>query len=245
MKIAILYSGGLDSRIMLQYARCHYPKSEVKCLWYAIGQDYEAKERAALPDFVEQRTLTWLDESHRPVGKPDSPSGNIFIPGRNLALICAAACSELPDQVWLGALKGETTEQSTDKNYQFLEKINPVLSYVLGPFKKKVIARFPLADEGMSKLDAVKWALKSGLSKEELLATSSCLSGEPGNCGHCVVCLRRWGIFTQLGIREEYNRDPLSCEENRAIIDEMLYGNHYAESRKEEILPALRLIGYR
>jgi hypothetical protein len=91
----------------------------------------------------------------------------------------------------------------------------------------------------------VKWALKSGLSKEELLATSSCLSGEPGNCGHCVVCLRRWGIFTQLGIREEYNRDPLSCEENRAIIDEMLYGNHYDESRKEEILPALRLIGYR
>lgn len=238
MKIVILYSGGLDSLVMKTMADKEYPDAEVHCVFYDIGQEYADKEKAALPSYVEQRSLPWLQGTEA-LGKMESHSGNIYIPGRNLVLATVAACQLLPDQIWMGALLGETHSAATDKNFEFLARTNQTLNYVLSPFLQSVEVRFPLAEAGFSKLTATKYALDNGIPPETLKATSSCLSGEPGNCGHCVVCLRRWGIFKQLGFSEEYNIHPLEVPENQRMIYEMLTGDYYDHHRKAEILPAL------
>lgn len=239
MKIAILFSGGLDSLIMKRWAEVKYPNAEVVCVFYDIGQEYLEKELAALPDYVIQRKLDWLGGSSGE-SKEGSSSGNIYIPGRNLVLATNVACAFLPDQIWMGALLGETHDTATDKNWTFLSMASETLSYVLSPFKPSgVTVHFPLAEGGLNKLTATQWALENGVSKEAIVNSSSCLSGEAGKCGHCVVCFRRWGIFKQLGLHEDYNVHPLSVEANQKIIEEMRNGDYYDEHRKMEILPAL------
>lgn len=260
-RIAILYSGGLDSRIMQHMAEIERPNEYTKCVWFDIGQPYNEKEFNALPDFVEKRKLEWLqrldsDGQWMPNKGNDTgikgkgnETGQIYIPGRNAVLITQIACLTLADEVWLGALLGETHDKATDKNDTFREKIQDMLSYVLAPFregKPPVKVRYPLAEAGFNKLTSVKWAIDTGLSISEVLKTSSCLSGEPGNCGKCVVCFRRWGIFTQLGFSENYNVDPLTVPENMAIVKEMLKGDdsYYDHHRRSEIIPALQQIGH-
>ena len=255
MNITILYSGGLDSRIMYHMAKVRRPNDNIRCLWFDIGQPYNKKEFNALPEFVEKRKLEWLsrldesgnwvsDDSVSGIKGKGNETGQIYIPGRNAVLITLAACLTLADEVWLGALLGETHENATDKNEEFLHRIQSMLTYTLSPFRPKdnpVKIRYPLAEFGLNKLTSVKWALDHGLPISEILKTSSCLSGEPGNCGKCVVCFRRWGIFKQLGFSEQYNVDPLSVEENKAIVREMLKGDssYYDQHRRQEILPAL------
>lgn len=240
MKILILYSGGLDSLIMKRWAEVHYPDAEVVCSWYDIGQEYNDKERAVLPPFVEQLKLDWLSTDTVAQGKDGSASGNIYIPGRNLVLATAGACKHLPDEVWMGALQGEVHDKATDKNWEFIARASDTLSYVLSPFKPTgVKVKFPLASAGLNKLTATKWALENGVSRETIVHSSSCLSGERGNCGTCIVCFRRWGIFRQLGLHESYNKHPLHSEENLNVAIEMMYGTHYDDDRKAEILPAL------
>ncbi len=239
-KIVILYSGGLDSLIMKRFAEVNYPNADVVCVWYDIGQEYARKEEAVLPDFVIKHKFDWLDSQTTAASKDGSASGNIYIPGRNMVLATAVACKYLPDEVWLGALAGETHEQATDKNYDFLKYLNRTLSYVLSPFTTSIKARFPLAGAGFNKLRAVKWAVENGVSHEAILKSSSCLSGEAGNCGQCIVCFRRWGIFKQLGIpAEKYNIHPLEAHANREVIEEMMFGTHYDDERKSEVMPAV------
>lgn len=240
MKILILYSGGLDSFIMKRLAEYEYRDAEIEYVWFDIGQEYNYKEQAALPDFVDKRKVDWLKPNEELVAKSDSKSGAIIIPGRNAVLGILAASMYLPDEIWMGALLGETHAGSTDKNYTFLEKMNEMLSYVYSPFKKDIKIRFPLADKGFGKFESVEWAYSNGATAEELMSTSSCLSSEKGNCGHCVVCCRRWGIFSQLGFSEEYNIHPMKVKSNLEMVLEMLVGTHYDDYRKREILPAVK-----
>lgn len=227
--------------IMKRFAEVTYPDAKVTCVFYDLGQEYNYKERAALPDFVHQLNLDWLGlDGDKPKAKDASSSGDIYIPGRNLVLASMIACKYLPDQVWLGALQGEVHDSATDKNWEFLQRTSDTLSYVLKPFLPSgVKISFPLAEAGFNKFTATKWALENGVSPNEITDSSSCLSGEPGKCGKCVVCFRRWGIFTQLGLHEDYNVHPLECEENEKVAAEMLYGTYYDNHRQQEIVPAL------
>ncbi|MGZ4849781.1 MAG: 7-cyano-7-deazaguanine synthase [Candidatus Bathyarchaeia archaeon] len=245
MKICILYSGGLDSLIMKRYAEVYYPNAQIDLVWYNIGQEYNSKEYLALPSSAKIRTVQWLDDDTLTVEKENTQ--NIMIPGRNMALAVLAACQFLPDEIWLGALMGEVHEEATDKNWDFLFEVNNLLSYVLAPYGKNPEVKFPLAEAGMGKLESVQWFLENGGTKEQVLNSSSCLSGGVHkNCGQCIVCLRRWGIFYQLGIEEEYEKHPVwnMSEPNKKMVCEMLKGElgeecHYDEYRRREIIPAL------
>lgn len=241
MKILILYSGGLDSKIMELYAKINHPNDEIKKVWFDIGQEYSEKEMKCLDSDVDIRKIDYLKD-FKCVGKEGNPCGNIMIPGRNAVLALLGSSIYLPDEIWLGALCGETHKEATDKNYEFLENFNTFVNYVLSPYTKKEIKlRFPLADAGFGKLDSVKWALENGLTKEELLLTSSCLSGEKGNCGVCIVCVRRWGIFKQLGIHEKYNNSLFFNKESLIYLKEIITNDYYDKYRKEEIIPALKM----
>lgn len=247
MDICILYSGGLDSLIMKRYADVNYPEANVRCLYFDIGQDYAQKEINALPSFVEVRKVDWLAKGQDLHSKDGSSSGSIIIPGRNAVLATLAASITLADEIWMGGLMGENHSQSTDKNETFISFFNNMVGYVYSPFKDNGIKlRFPFLDEKWGKFEAAQWAIENGVESSTMVNSSSCLSGEHGNCGKCVVCARRWGIFKQLGFNEVYNVHPLSAKDNRRMIFEMIEGElykecHYDEYRRREIIPALKM----
>ena len=246
-KITILYSGGLDSFIMKKLAETM--GNEVKLVHYDIGQPYSEKEMNAIQNSgfdVEIRKLDWLNVNDTTTGKDGTNSGAIFIPGRNMALASMVACTDLPDEVWMGGLKGEDHAKSTDKNQTFIDKTNEQWSYVFSQYDTIPKLVFPFLKEEWGKFEAVEWAYtEGGATKEELLRTSSCLSGEPGNCGHCVVCARRKYIFKQLGFEETYNQDPLTGEDNLKMFISMLENpngeGHYDKYRIREIVPGLHM----
>ena len=217
MKITILYSGGLDSRILYHYAITKYSDAEVSCIYYRHGAESEAAELALLPDFVQIRTVEWLSDEIRPLAKTSDPFATaIYIPGRNLVFACLAASQELSDEIWMGTMYDEDNEQATDKNEFFRSKTSELLTYVLSPFKEKVILRFPFVEEEFTKLDAIEWALENGLSKDDIKRTTSCwhnIEGIP--CGICKQCLKRFLIFEILGIREEYKIRPSESPEQQ------------------------------
>jgi 7-cyano-7-deazaguanine synthase in queuosine biosynthesis len=252
MKLVILYSGGLDSFIMKRLAHSRYPDVDPILVHFDIGQDYSEKERVAIEDSgydVDIRKVEWLSKGEELSGKQENNSGNIFIPGRNMILSSLAASIYSPDEVWMGGLKGEDHKRATDKNKTFIDKSNDLWSYVYSPFDTVPRLVFPLIQEGWGKFEAVEWIYKNGLATaEELLATSSCLADTvEKNCGHCVVCCRRKYIFMQLGIHEEYEKDPLTGEANLKMCIEMLNTKegdvdiHYDEYRMREIIPGLKI----
>lgn len=248
MKIVILYSGGLDSRIMLEVAKQEHSNDEIICVYFDIGHDYAFKEKQVLPDFVHVYDMRWFQAKGE--DKTDNSMGSIFIPGRNLLFATLAACKFVPNEVWLGSLLGENHIFATDKNEQFRKLASDTLSYTLSPFIQNVKVSYPLIEKGWDKLAATEWALKNGL-KDDIITSSSCMTATSLPCGsRCGVCLRRWGIFTQLGIEEVYEEHPLSGRENIEmcikLIDDELDSvtseqeKHYNIHRRREILPTLQ-----
>lgn len=232
--ILILYSGGLDSLIMDRFAKVNYPEYNIKKVWFNIGQEYNYKEKRSLPNDVEIRHVDWNASGY--IKDTVSKDGNIFIPGRNAVLIMLAASIYTPDQIWLGALQGETHKKATDKNWKFLKLINKCISYTYSPFKN-IEVHFPLAEYNLNKKTAVEWALNNGITQKQILNTSSCLSSVDGHCGECVVCLRRWGIFGQLGFKEPYIIEPLST---KFSIEYCLSLYEKEKSRRDEIVPYIK-----
>lgn len=215
MKIVIAYSSGLDSRIMLHYAQKKYPDAEIKCIYYAHGADSEEQELSLLPEFVEVRRIDWLNDKIRPVAKKEDPfAGAIYIPGRNLVIATLAACQELADEVWMGTLYDEVNPKGTDKNDMFRYSASAAISYALSPFIDGVTVRFPFAEERWTKADAVQWALNNGMSKQEILDTTSCWHRVKGEkpCGRCKQCFKRQLVFRLNGLEEECKEDPLDSD---------------------------------
>lgn len=238
--IVLLYSGGLDSFIMGQYAREMNPKAKITKVFFDIGAPNNYKEREILPPDVEVLDMKWFCQG--PVGKDGNATGNIFIPGRNMVFATIAASKYLPDEIWLGALCGEIHESATDKNLYFNGLQNDLLKYVLSPFKDGPFPQlvFPFVDRGWGKLDITKLGVEYGLA-DQLVKTRSCLSDTPNNCGRCAVCARRRGIFMQLGLKEEYDVEPFEAVENAKMLAELVSEDysHYDQHRKDEIVPAL------
>jgi len=244
--LVILYSGGLDSLLMARLAKQMRFKS-IRAVYFDIGHGYSEHEKARLPPDVEVRKIDWLKGETSFEAKEGSKSGGIIIPGRNMVFATLAAAMFTPHQIWLGAMVGEDHAQSTDKNNEFRTKANALHRYVLEPFAKDdySIGRvvFPFVEMGMNKLDAVRTALRLGwVTAEEVEATRSCLSETSVPCGACVACIRRWGIFRQVGLKEQYLTEVTETKMFKDMVEEMRHGKHYDENRKSEILPALETI---
>lgn len=240
-KILVLHSGGLDSTLMLEMAK--QKSADVQCVYFDIGHDYAWKEINALPAEVDVIDMRWFNAT--PTGKDGNAMNSIFIPGRNSVFITLAACKYLPDEIWLGALMGEIHADATDKNLEFLKKQQELLQYVLRPFKPHIKVVYPMVDQNMGKFELTKWGVENGFT-DLILKSSSCMNGKTQKpCGTCGVCLRRAGIFKQLGLSEEYEVDPFTAPENQAMIMQIILANknkdysHYDEFRIREILPAL------
>ena len=232
MKICILYSGGLDSLIMSKYAAITCPDAEVIKVYFNIGQPYAYKEIAQLPADVIVKNIDW---NPTPVAKEGNTAGAIMIPGRNLVFAVLAGAMFTPDEIWLGALKGEDNVGATDKNDKFKDLANASIGYTLSPYSNTKIV-FPFVDANMGKLDITRWALEHGIPAQLIIDSSSCMDAHLQKCGTCIVCARRWGIFSQLGLTEEYATHPLDSESVRTHIRAVLSDTtgHYNTNRKQE-----------
>lgn len=236
-KVVILYSGGLDSALMYEFALRE--GHDVHAVYFDIGHDYAWKEKAALPDHVDVFDVSWLQA--KGVGKAGNGMNNIFIPGRNMLLATMAACKYLPDEIQLGALPGEIHEGVTDKNEKFRHLYNDCLTYVMSPFAR-VELKTPFVERDMDKIAITKWGIDNGFT-DLILNSSSCMSGESGACGRCGVCIRRAGIFWQLGLDEKYNVDPWEAPETRKLITDIIKAeinddsSHYDPHRRNELIP--------
>lgn len=240
MKIVILYSGGLDSFLLYNYAKIEYPDDEVVCLYFRHGADSEESEISRLPNFVQVRTVEWLNETIRPLAKKDDPfAGNIYIPGRNLVFSVLAATQELPDEIWMGTVWDEDNEKATDKNEKFRNETSSLLSYVLSPFLDSVKIRFPFVENSWTKEHCVAWALRNNISKNEIVNTVSCWHHDGQNCGHCKQCFKRKLIFLLTGLTEDYKQDPINSEYGKGLIKQYLEAkdrNRDEENVRNQIL---------
>ena len=240
MKIVILYSGGLDSYLMLKLAEREYPDATVKCIYYAHGADSEADELNLLPDYVEVRKVDWLNESCRPLPKKSDPfAGAIYIPGRNLVFSVLAGCQELPDEIWLGVLADENNAQATDKNGIFRALTTETLEYVLSPFVDGIVVRFPFDEKGFTKLDAIRDALDNGVDPREIEKTVSCWHSVNGkHCGRCKQCVKRKLIFDLVGLKTEYVIEPYDVPEQIELLRKYIQTFNSGDANEDETMVA-------
>ena len=197
MNIVILYSGGLDSKVLYEYAKINNPNDTIKLIYYDYGSPICESEKIYLPENVKVRELEWFGHSFDNLKSKSEEvyKGNIYIPGRNLVFTILAACQELPDEIWMGTLVNETHDDATDKNYTFIEKTEQVLNYVLSPFNKNIKIRFPFAENGFKKQDIIQYAINNNLT-EILKHSFSCFTSTDGiACGICHSCIRTFFYF--------------------------------------------------
>lgn len=222
-KIAILYSGGLDSLIMKRYAEVTEPEAGLKFLYYLHGSEAEEQEVLTLPDFVDVRKVDWLNDQIRPVAKLHEPQyGAIFVPGRNLVFAVLAACQELANEVWLGVVAEEDRPGGTDKNSMFKSITSSTLSYVLSPFVDNVRIRFPLVENKWTKLEAIAWALNNGITEQDMVQSVSCYYHDGLPCGECMSCFKRYLNFGLNGFEEEYRVHPINSDAGRQKLKHYL-----------------------
>ena len=243
-KLGLLMSGGLDSYIMWHYAQIEegWKKEDILPVYIDLNSPYAEKEKKALErhrkEVIDTKIIDCKILQEQFGNVPDNE--DIWIPGRNL-LLASIMASLNCDEIWLGALKGEMHKYATDKNKKFFDKATDTISYVMSKFKDEVVVKTPFED--MNKLDIVIWALKNYIDPYCIAKTSSCLSGEGQNCGNCMVCVRRYGIFEQTGLSEEYDEYPVFSEVGEEYITELFRqingGEHYNADRIVEVLPAL------
>ncbi len=232
--ICILYSGGINSVLMDAIASSEFLNTT--CVYYNFGEFHSQKEMGNLPNDVLDRNMSFIGKN-----------SNQYVESKNACMIMAAATEFSPDEIWLGSVLGEMTDHDTDKNVGFQTRINNVFSCV--PSNTKVIQlMYPLAEMSLTKLGAVRYCLEKGLlTIEQLKSSLSCTSNENGHCGKCIQCARRFCIFTQMGIKDDFNVHPFNPnnEEILKMVENMKNVFHdgwdtkYTKELVREILPTL------
>lgn len=205
-KIALLYSGGLDSVLT---TILHKDTPNVTLVHISnLKTETNIREDTYLPahfrlpafypflsgkEFQEIRVYE-LDGLERPGG---------FVPLRNLLFSVMAVMHDY-DEVWLCAVKGEG---SKDKSHTFFREASNLCSFLLD---KPIIIRSPVA--GYTKTELVKHVfVDRNIDKSILRYIPSCYypsATVTGRCGKCQACLRRWVATTLNNIYEPHDESP-------------------------------------
>ncbi|MEZ5316293.1 MAG: 7-cyano-7-deazaguanine synthase [Vicinamibacterales bacterium] len=207
---SLLFSGGLDSAVLLALElRDH---GDVLPIHVRAGLAWEDAEAAAIARLlaapfagharpVASLTIDMRDvypASHWAVtGRPpafDTPDEDVYLPGRNVALIAKASvlCArEGVSRLALGPLAGNPFPDATP---EFFDAFGRALS--LGLDHPIAIAA-PLAH--LHKADVVRLGLDLGVP---LGFTLSCMNPSPdgAHCGLCSKCRERRDAFLEAGV---------------------------------------------
>ena len=129
---------------------------------------------------------------------------NLYIPYRNLLFAMVAA--RYGDKIWMGGIKGDF---SPDKSPEAFALFTRTLQESCGPNERIEFVDSPFWD--MDKVSVAKRLVElEGL--DVLKATLGCYhpTYEHRHCGRCLACFRRYCLFDELGIEEDFGSDPLA-----------------------------------
>ena len=210
-RIAVLFSSGLDSAVLLAHAAARSPSAAIQPIYVSAGLAWESEERAMAARFLGAATLgaTILPlvaltvdmrdvypASHWAVrGEPpgyDTPDEDVYLEGRNIVLLSKAsvfmARARIP-RVLIGPLAGNPFPDATET---FFESMGRALSIGLDA---TITIEAPFA--AMKKADVIRLGKSLGVRFE---LTLSCMQPHDGqHCGRCSKCRERIDAFKEAG----------------------------------------------
>jgi 7-cyano-7-deazaguanine synthase in queuosine biosynthesis len=201
--VAVLFSGGVDSFVHLQWAIDTYGAGRVLAVYFDVGQAYAARESRRAADLargffgVEFRLL-------RPMQlQEDVRTAQVLF--RNVHfLLWAAALPERPTAVVFGMLHGETPADKTPAFVQ--ETLDACLGKSAYSDGRACEILTPFA--GCTKAGMLRRHIKAH-GTAGLSLTVGCFNAEEPMCGACWCCFNRWVAWMENGLPSEtYVEDP-------------------------------------
>ena len=210
-RIAVLFSSGLDSAVLLAHAARKWPDAAIQPIYVSAGLAWEREEREMAARFLAASNLDAkvlplaaltvdmrdvYPASHWAIrGEPpayDTPDEDVYLEGRNIVLLSKAsvfmARARIP-RVLIGPLAGNPFPDATQT---FFESMGQALSIGLDA---------PIAIEApfavMKKADVIRLGMSLGVQFE---LTLSCMQPRDGqHCGRCSKCRERIEAFKEAG----------------------------------------------
>ncbi|MBL8137713.1 MAG: 7-cyano-7-deazaguanine synthase [Acidobacteria bacterium] len=204
----VLVSSGLDSAVLLAHEAAQH---HVRPIYVRSGLAWEAAELQMLsrliasPALAGLRSLTVVDLPMRDVypadhwaiaGTPpayDTPDADVYLPGRNLALLAKAGLVAARDgarRIALGALAGNPFPDATPAFFAAMgEALSRGLAQAL-----MVVAPFA----ALTKAQVIELGARLGVPFE---LTLSCMQpAGDRHCGLCSKCRERRDAFAEAGV---------------------------------------------
>lgn len=211
----VLWSGGLDSTVLLFYIKNEYGFNPIPVHFHYNSKQYMAQEEATTQlqkQFDLDVThlyvnLDFIGPDNSLVGGKDVPEGkftkesmkDLTVPFRNgIFLSYAASLAESSGFpfIAIGVRKVDSGVTYPDCTDDFLQHMTDAISY--GTLNE-VATLVPFAYEGMNKIDIVSYAL---LHNIDLTHTYSCYNGTDRPCLKCPTCLDRIKAFKENGVKD-------------------------------------------
>lgn len=208
---AVLLSAGLDSAVL---AASEARSRRVQPIYVSAGLAWETSELAALDRLLAAAPLAgalaplarlsftvadlypathWALRGEPPAF--DTPDEDVYLTGRNVALLSKAAiyCAQHGiRRIALGPLAGNPFPDATS---QFFDAMARALSLGLA---HAIVVDAPFAS--MDKSDVISLGVKLGVP---LALTLSCMNPQDGlHCGRCSKCRERRDAFSQAGVAD-------------------------------------------
>lgn len=239
-KLAICYSGGLDSLVAYYYAMKvkKYKKEDILLIHFNIGQPYEEKELKVLKSLDIPCEIMDLKICNPKLSGSKITKENYIIPGRNL--VFASVCAGYAERVWIVGLLNEDHYLMFDKNSNFYRLASMTCSQAVG---SPTIVESPFSL--MTKTDLFKLAKKWKIL-DKVEKTTSCYDETDLRCGECSLCVKRAVAGRTAGIFENFTKEPFESREckrlERAYIKALKEKDftHYNEERIHETLDCLK-----
>jgi len=206
---AVLFSGGLDSAVLLARAAKDGP---VQPLYVSVGLAWEQQERLVVSRFLASLSRSsyilplaslrfdmtdvyppthWAIRGEAPAF--DTPDEDVYLEGRNIVLLSKAAAfmsRAKIRRVWIGPLAGNPFPDATAT---FFETFARALSIGLAT---PIEVEAPFAS--LYKADVIRLGQEL---KVPLELTLSCMQPENGlHCGRCSKCRERRDAFVESGV---------------------------------------------
>jgi len=213
-RIAVLFSAGLDSAVLLAHVAQQSPGAAIQPIYVSTGLAWEREERAMAERYLTALSATaaiqplesltvdmrdvypsshWAVRGEAPAY--DTPDEDVYLEGRNIVLLSKAsvfmARNRIP-RIMIGPLAGNPFPDATPA---FFETMARALSLGLGA---AIAIEAPFA--AMHKADVVRLGLSLGVPFE---LTLSCMQPRNGrHCGRCSKCRERIDAFREVGARD-------------------------------------------
>ena len=217
-KAVIPVSGGIDSSVILAYAKTKhaqvfpitfdYNQRHSKELMFAEMQTGSSYNKISLSFFRDIVTTSSLTNNNIDVAKTKDVLGDAqtvnYVPFRNqmlLSIACAYAESVGANTVYHGAALIDSQAGYWDGSIEFLNSINSLIALNR---KHKISIEAPLIDK--TKAEIILMGKDLGV---DFARTWTCYEGRNVACGYCTSCSSRIKGFLDAGIK-----DPLQYERN-------------------------------